>query len=794
MNYSIRAVKDKLIEIQKGKKEPVLFGYLQQLFSKIGYSDVNINHGSNEFGKDLIFKENNVKLGSTEYYAVVVKNKDSSMSDFEDQGEIIRQIDLSFSHPYIDNKGESRYISKVIVVVNGSISSQAKSVIERTIHPTRKANVYLWDYQQLSEEIFNHIPSIFLSTNLPDIDAFLEYQSKFFLTFDGANDLYHGLTINDINDIYVNVRTNYKAYEQKKNTYTDYEGSKKSTIKEEIDESLTIVHSNLSFVISGIATSGKSLMLKRVGYNSVNEYQQNRIAPFVIQLGKIKKCDDYDFGKTIEDHYFNITQSKLEYNKYMKICLLLDGFDEITSENERRLMIAKITSFYRKFHENYKGTILQIVLTTRDVDFIENENYLQKYEKMELLPFDVGQAFKLVKKLIPGNKIKAENFVKAIKNNQLSNNLTRTPMALSLMAILYKEDEIELDELPANITELYNKFTDYYLNKWDTSKGISLQYKFEESKQILGFIAQELHLNNLTEITLKELKIFLSNLKADYDYEDLKDIETFLKALKERTGIIHYNNESSAFSFSHLAFQEYFVSISYDDSNEGKLIEKFYDEWWSNPIVFYCGKQPKRDVFLQKVLKTITPSDIHQRFIHITLLSRALQASYLMSNTSKKHFANNIISEFNKVYNEIVESEKQKEAGLTYMVSTLDVILKFREFIYKQLTSKHLNQNQVFEIIEDILVNHQEKFTDVPLYCIANYASVNKKDPKYLEQFISNKKHNTRWDRIVFIDIENINNGKNYDDKTFRKIKKNQIKNKEYIQLQLKQTAYRHLS
>lgn len=30
-------------------------------------------------------------------------------------------------------------------------------------------------------------------------------------------------------------------------------------------------------------------------------------------------------------------------------------------------------------------------------------------------------------------------------------------MALTLMAILYKEDAIDLKELPANITELYNK-------------------------------------------------------------------------------------------------------------------------------------------------------------------------------------------------------------------------------------------------------------------------------------------------------------------------------------------------
>ena len=88
-----------------------------------------------------------------------------------------------------------------------------------------------------------------------------------------------------------------------------------------------------------------------------------------------------------------------------------------------------------------------------------------------MLPFDIGQAFKLVKKIIPDNKSKASQFVEAIRDQQLSNTLTRTPMALTLMAILYKEDAIDLKELPANITELYNKFSDYYLDRSDATKG-----------------------------------------------------------------------------------------------------------------------------------------------------------------------------------------------------------------------------------------------------------------------------------------------------------------------------------
>lgn len=52
---TFKDVKSKLEDIQKHHNEVDLFPTLAQLFVHMGFSNVQITHGNNEFGRDLIF-------------------------------------------------------------------------------------------------------------------------------------------------------------------------------------------------------------------------------------------------------------------------------------------------------------------------------------------------------------------------------------------------------------------------------------------------------------------------------------------------------------------------------------------------------------------------------------------------------------------------------------------------------------------------------------------------------------------------------------------------------------------
>jgi len=793
MEVTLRAIKDKLRRIQEKKNESELFPFLQQLFIKKTYNNVLITHGPNEYGKDLVFTEFDEKMQESRWFAAIVKNKNAEMQDFEGQGEIIRQVDLAFKYPFKNDKAEECTINTIIVIINGTVSNQAKEIMSKTLHPYMLSNVHIWSYQKLAEEIYNHSREEFLLEFSPKLSSFIIKQEKKIIKYSGSLELYHGLSVSDINEIYINVKTSLRKYQEKAKTYVDYEKNAQTIKQIEIDESLNILSSNKDVIIHGIATSGKSLLLKRIGYNSLRQAGEKPNYPFLIELGKITDFNILDLYELLQLDYIDSEGEELKIEDFNKIILLLDGLDEVNLDENKRRLIEQIIKFKNDFNHIEKHPALQLIITSRDINLIEDENLLPDFDKIELLPFDVGQAFKLVKKLIPGNKIKAERFINAIKEDQLSNSLTRTPMALTMMAILYRDNEVDLEELPANITELYNKFTDYYLNRWDISKGISLQYKYEETRQILGFIAIKMHESGSRSITYNNLLIFLSEIKEKYNYEDLKDINSFLEALKRRVGILNFYEDTQTFEFSHLTFQEYFASISFDDTSEDKLLDTFFDEWWNNILVFYCGHQPRRDVFIKKAINKLTPINIAQDFLFMNQLSRCTQASHLIESDVKVDVAKRIVFVFDQFYLKLKKIESTTGFGLMHNFSTIDFIIQFRDLLKKLLSSKHIQTDQFKDFSLELLKNEEVNLSDITLYSLAHFMSNHYRNPQYLEVFIERKDLNVRWFRIVYIDIELLHYSNKIEEKLWLRITQKQEKHKKYIKQQFAQLAYKHL-
>ncbi len=779
-------VRNRLMDIQKGKKEADLFPVLKQLFTEKKYTDVEVTHGKDEYGKDLVLCDYDTKLGEKNWYAVVVKNKNAEMSDFESQGEITRQIQLSFEYPYKRCNGEDIYINKVIVVVNGTISPQAKNIIQKVIPSHQRNNVYLWNYQKLEEEIDAYIKDLFLSGETGSQEDFIVSTYKGNLIreltkLDNAQELFSGLSITQINDIFVNVRTANQRYENEKKRY---QNNKKATLPEEVDDSISIINSNKNTIIRGIPTSGKTLLLKRIGTKALNDYKD--IGVFWFRFRDIH-IDGFSLVEEVKKQFYELSGNNLEFGYFKKYLILLDALDEIIDNEKRIAIISKLQNEITLFNNGY------LIISGRNIELFKDIKLFNpsNYEIIDLLPFDVGQALKLVKKIIPDSKEKNNHFIAAIKQQQLSNSLTRTPMALTLMAIMYKDDAIDLKELPANITELYNKFSDYYLDKWDASKGLSSQYKYEEYKHIVGFIAYHLHSNHIYEISSHDLKAYLKTIGATHStFEELKNVDNYLDGLKCRNTLLHYDNDRDVFFFNSSAFQEYFTSIYYDDSNEDELISNLYKGWWQNVIVFYNGKNPKRPVFIEKALNSV-PLDPESMFYHMQIMSKSLQAAHLISNVIADKAITNLLYTFDRFYKSLLSSVTN---GIAYQWTTLDMILQCRNLFNDLFNSKHINVEIVSKKAIDILTEKNNQFSDVSKYCLSYYLAHKTNDPEFFVMFLSNNKLNTRWDRIVYRDIEHLRMKKSLPDKVYNRIRRKQEHNKLYIDKQFKEPAILHLT
>lgn len=358
--------RNRLMDIQKGKKESDLFPVLKELFRSKQYNDVEITHGKDEYGKDLVFSDYDSKLGESNWYAVVVKNKNAEMNDFESQGEITRQIQLSFEYPYSRCNGEDIYINKVIVVVNGTISPQAKNIIQKVLPSHQRNNVYLWNYQKLEEEINNNIKDLFLSGETSSQEDFIVSTYKKNLTerllkLDNAQELFTGLSITQINDIFVNVRTANQKYENEKKRY---QGNIGSTLREEIDDSISIINSNKNTIIRGIPTSGKTLLLKRIGINSLNNYKD--VGVFWFRFRDIQ-LDKFNLNEEVNKQFFELSgNNEFKQEFFKKYLFLFDALDEIIDNDNRISIVNQLQKQVSGFNNGY------LIISGRNIELFKD--------------------------------------------------------------------------------------------------------------------------------------------------------------------------------------------------------------------------------------------------------------------------------------------------------------------------------------------------------------------------------------------------------------------------------------
>lgn len=783
-------VKEKINFIHKDCHETELFEPLRLLFKAKGFENVEITHGNNEFGKDLVFSMVDSAIDEKIWYSAVVKNKNAQQNDFVSGGEIQQQVELSLKHPYINSSGKPISISRVFVIVNGSVTANARQVLTSNYDKFLHSSIFIWDYQKLISEIEEFTKELFLNDVEAAIQIFDSNQIKLLSDISKSNQLLQ-LNMSDIDEIFVNVQTSNSKYLKKVENYVQFDEVNKSKVKifEDIDGFDEIINSDKNFIIHGIPTSGKSLYLKRLGIRLIKEKKNNLVFFFEFSsLVDIKSSKLLDLKDKMIEQFKNQTKDEeVNFESYDKIIVFIDSFDDIKNESIK----AELLKHIDEFASTNTFINIQLVIAMRTTDIIDKEKILNEFEKSELLPFNLSQALKLVEKIIPNNKSKSNAFLKAMKDSMLSSTILRTPLALTLMAILYRDETIDLEELPANITELYNKFVDTYLDRWDNAKGVTQQYKYEQTKNILGFIAMEIHLSESNYITEDDLKIFLIKLRKEFSYEEIDNPVEFINHLKLKTGVINFDENEKSFHFFNHYFQEYFVSLCIDESKENDLKDNFFEEWWENAIVFYCGKNPRRDVLLLDVSKNIIPNEIKETYIYLNLLSKSLQANHAIPIKSRITVVKRMLGEFDKFINDFIK-EGAEGNTMAAAISTMDLVLNLRDFFDKLFGSRHISSDECITLFENILLNENNNLSELTIYCISYFITFHKNDSSALELFSQKENINIIWSRIVFIDLKLLHY-KAKDIKSYKRIKRKMDRNKFLILERLNDISIKQL-
>jgi predicted AAA+ superfamily ATPase len=788
MKKTISQIKEKLKELQEHDLRQILV----KLFESMNFLEVINNHGTQEFGKDIVFYEDN-KFHQAIWYACVIKAKDIYQKDFED---VSRQINECFRKSYPSHsKGHVR-MNKVMVITSFSFKDNAKSQIADLLEdPKHAEKTVYWDGGDIAKNIESpEVLDLLFNQNGDLTQNLVNTSALAILNTDSSLKLLEtdfNIRIENIEDFGIKIKAKQKEFENERDEYLKSAELKLNRLPSKFLPDINeLILTNKPVLIHGIAASGKTTILKKLGKDFINQGLNGYVLFF--EISKIKKeISKKGFSTLINDYFKNLTNTNLDLQSLdsnKKLLLLLDGLDEIYSEEERNNIIAQIL----KLNE-YKS--IKVVVSSRNNDYLDSNDLIKnQFDRYELLPLSLDEMIEIGTKLFD-NSSQESTFVKAIKKNEIIKAFPKTPLTAILLAILFKEQKIDVKELPRSITELYNKFIDIFLNKWDKNKGISEQFKYQERQFVIQKIAEFLHKKGEKSISTDDMKNFLENLYKERPIKAIKDPDEFISNICERCSIIVKDDETNTYSFFHLTIQEYLTSTILDNTDEELLLKYYYDDWWLNTNIFYAGKTPHHSEILKKVseLKIDYPCDPDSKLAFIINTTKILQAAHLVDVNLRKKVLISVIKIFDELMAVTVKEFITSKDPRYNKKTMLELILWSRNIFFEFLGVHHFTDT-LKDIHKEIISVPESGLSDITEYNVSYCLAVLERDANPLYDFVLSRENiNPRWYKIVDVDVM-IKHLEIPDKKITSKFKSKALIHKDYIKLQFSERLLKHFT
>ncbi|MBD2213721.1 NACHT domain-containing NTPase [Nostoc linckia FACHB-104] len=302
-----------------------------------------------------------------------------------------------------------------------------------------------------------------------------------------------------------------------------------------------------------------------------------------------------------------------------RVLLLLDGMDEVLNQ-QSNAVLGEIRIFSEKYYKN------RFVASCRTV---AHKLRLRGFTDVEIAPFTQEQIITFVQKWFvvftktnaQAGLAQSQEFIKKLDlpENWQFRQLIVTPLFLHLACWVFHGQE----KFPAKRTEFYKQGLDLLLGKWDEAKGV------ERDEVYQGFLLpQKLKLlSQIAAVTFEQGQYFfeqrvieqyisdyiqnLSEMTIDAEELHLKS-EGALKAIEAQHGLLA-ERARGIFSFSYLAFQEYFTARKIVASHNlqaleqalGGLVSHITDPHWREIFLLTASMLRSADSLVQLMKQQI---------------------------------------------------------------------------------------------------------------------------------------------------------------------------------------------
>ncbi len=263
-----------------------------------------------------------------------------------------------------------------------------------------------------------------------------------------------------------------------------------------------------------------------------------------------------------------------------RVLLLLDGMDEVLNQ-QSNAVLSEIRRFSEKYHKN------RLVATCRTAS---QRLRLRGFTDVEIAPFTSAQIQTFAQKwfvaftktnTVDGQAQSTEFIQKLdLDENWQFRQLVVTPLFLHLACWVFHGQE----KFPTKRTDFYKQGLDLLLGKWDEAKGVerddiyrgfSLPQKLKLLSQIAAATFEQGQYFFEQRIVEQYIGDYIQNLTdVPMDAEEVQiEGEAALKAIETQHGLLA-ERARGIFSFSYLAFQEYFTARKIVASHNLEALEQ----------------------------------------------------------------------------------------------------------------------------------------------------------------------------------------------------------------------------
>ena len=739
------SLQDKRHEMESFEDEAEVRVFLQDLLRKIGFCHVIDAHeyGNVEHGKDIIARVDH-RIDGAEWHAFVVK-KDRISGSAKDIEGLKSQIKQCFEHDYPLSNGEEIKIDKVKVVSNGNITKGARTTLNDSSELKFVGSVNFWDRDRLIDLVDENYPNFWRPHSL-SIQEFCK---------NTRDKLDEEITIKNLGEVKVDDNnsekllnlfvepkliekkiTRKRRYKDDKEEYEDFEENK--------IRFNSLRNSEDNFLITGGPGSGKTRIVEEIikHYSDPKVVSDQKVLPIKLEIPRWER-NNRSVSKAIEEQIietFGRYYDRVDTSEYTKL-ILVDSID-FMGEEKRKELVRSLS----KYESESKCRFIIAARATRGLDF---EEWTSDVREVKVLSFDRDDAVTFVTKFFDSDEEKKQ-FLSILKQNNLLNKIPKTPLTLSLLSILYEEEQ---KEVPATQTDIYKDFTQVLLGKYSMESREDY-LKLNLITRLLSVISLGMLDKGESSIYLEEftkrVNRFLSN--RDYSSMEVEEVKNFL----ENTGFMYIDTQNEV-GFKHISFLEFFASREiYHHKKEysSKLINKFTHPNWQNTAVFYAGRSKDMPGFISDLLKNLPTEKTSDIASSVGGMGYISQALYLTDSKHRKDLVRKSLKCSLKLLQEL-KKLTDVEGNPYYGISPQGIVSAVAYLFRYSFSSKTLEKvlKDVYDEIdlEDEIEGFEEGFDKFLLASTLMHRNID--DPNRFEKLLTDDSFQSNPTLIMSGDI-----------------------------------------